>query len=53
MEKKLVRYEKPILEELDATGKGQFPCSSGSSAGGACSTGTIAAGACGTGGTPA
>jgi hypothetical protein len=52
MEKKLVRYEKPILEELDATGKGQFPCSSGSVAGGACGAGGIAAGACGNGGSP-
>jgi hypothetical protein len=52
MEKKIVRYEKPILEELDATGKGQFPCSSGSTAGGACGTGGIAAGNCSSGGTP-
>jgi hypothetical protein len=52
MEKKIVRYEKPILEELDATGKGQFPCASGSSAGGACQSGGFAAGNCSSGGTP-
>ncbi len=46
--KKDIRYERPILKNLDVVGKGQSagPCGNGSGASGACSTGAAAAGGC-------
>jgi hypothetical protein len=51
MEKKQVRYEKPVLEKLDAVGQGEGQCDFGSTAQGHCTIGGSAGGQCVTGST--
>jgi hypothetical protein len=51
MEKKQVRYEKPLLEKLDVVGQGTGQCDMGSTAQGHCTLGGSAGGQCLTGST--